>query len=55
MSLNRKIQRVGGSYGLTLPKSILDMIGWAVGDNLSLLADGDRIILRKCEAPKKEG
>ena len=46
--LIRKLSRPkGGSYYITLPKVLLEALGWKVGDDIKIELEGNHLILRK--------
>lgn len=47
MPSTTNLRKVGGSIMLAIPPAILDMMGLAVGSELSLEIDGDRLIVYK--------
>ena len=60
---HRKLHRICGksdsylSYGLTLPKRLLDDAGWHPGDLIEIWYDEERkiFVLRKGQSEKKGG
>lgn len=42
LELKRKITKVGGSYGITIPKAILDALKKGMGDDIKI-----KIVLEK--------
>jgi antitoxin MazE len=46
-SVERKITKIGNSYGVTLPIDILKEAGVGYGDSVTIESKGDEIIIRK--------
>ncbi len=47
-----KVQRWGNSQGVRLPKSILDLAGIDVGDEVEINVNGGGIVVTKVARPK---
>lgn len=45
--LIRKIQRVGGSCGVVIPKPILEVLGWGEGTEVEVRVIGERMEISK--------
>jgi antitoxin component of MazEF toxin-antitoxin module len=43
---NRRLIPIGGSVGITLPKSFLKKKGWKAGDKVGLVFDDVAVIVR---------
>ena len=52
---NRKLITIGGSIGVTLPKSHIERMGWKAGDKVGLVFDDILVIIRPvlAEEPKE--
>ena len=50
--MHARIQKWGNSQGLRLPKQVLELAQFAVGDELELVVADQEIILRKPRAKK---
>ncbi|MEN2768901.1 AbrB/MazE/SpoVT family DNA-binding domain-containing protein [Ornithinibacillus xuwenensis] len=48
----RKITKIGNSYGITIPKEMLKEAGISYGDNIQIEQKNGEIILRKKEEIK---
>lgn len=47
------IQRWGNSQGIRLPKVLLDDVNWSETEHITILVDGDKLIIEKEEKYKK--
>jgi len=45
----RKVTKIGNSYGVTIPTELLRQVGLAQGDDVQVEVKDDKIILRKKE------
>ena len=45
----RKVTKIGNSFGITLPKALLKQLGLNHGDGVQIEAEAGKIILRKKE------
>lgn len=45
----RKVTKIGNSYGVTIPTELLRQVGLAQGDDVQVQVKGGKIILRKKE------
>ncbi|MFZ3579881.1 AbrB/MazE/SpoVT family DNA-binding domain-containing protein [Virgibacillus sp. DJP39] len=55
-SIERKVTKIGNSYGITFPLDFLKEAGISYGDNVSLkLKDGNIILQKKEEIKLPEG
>lgn len=53
MGLNRKLQETGkGQYTLTMPKQIVELLGWKPQDNIEFNLQGDKLLITKCKTKK---
>jgi putative addiction module antidote len=48
--MNTKIQKIGNSEGIIIPKDVLDRMGLKVGDDISLTEEDGRLILNPEDA-----
>lgn len=52
--MNVTIRKIGNSEGIIIPKEILQRRGLETGDNLTLVEDGDDLIIRRGPDDKEE-
>ena len=50
MTLVKTIRKVGNGSALPLDKTLLDLAGWHVGDQVQITVDGPRVILTATKA-----
>jgi bifunctional DNA-binding transcriptional regulator/antitoxin component of YhaV-PrlF toxin-antitoxin module len=56
MAVSRRIIRIGHSYGLILPRALLQALGWAPGQRLRVeVRDGGLFILPEPAVPEEPG
>jgi antitoxin component of MazEF toxin-antitoxin module len=53
--LTKRITKVGGSGGIVLDRTVLDILGAQIGDELQLDIHGDEITLRRVPASAEQG
>jgi len=54
MAVSRRIIRIGHSYGLILPRALLQALGWAPGQRLRVeVRDGGLVILPEPAVPEE--
>ncbi len=51
---NMWVLKVEKGYKITLPKDLLEVTGWKVGDTLLFKSDGDGIIVRRVKRAEKK-
>lgn len=49
VSIGRLTSTGANSVGLTIPREVLEDVGWDKGDRLKLSTDGTRIIMEKLD------
>ncbi|QKY68981.1 AbrB/MazE/SpoVT family DNA-binding domain-containing protein [Lentibacillus sp. CBA3610] len=47
--INRKVTKVGNSYGITFPKELMKEAGISYGDNIQLESHDGEIVLKKSQ------
>lgn len=47
---NRRLIPIGGSLGITIPKSHIKRMGWHAGDKVGLVFDDILVIVKPAEA-----
>lgn len=47
MTSHTKIRPVQNDLGITIPKEVLDELGWSISDVLSIETENDNIILKR--------
>jgi antitoxin component of MazEF toxin-antitoxin module len=50
----RQIIKQGNSTVITIPKVLLDIMEWTLGDYVGLIVDNDKIIMQKVRFPRDE-
>lgn len=50
--MTAKVQKWGNSQGLRLPKSVLELVDLAVGDDVEIVVGDREIVVKKAPKPK---
>ncbi len=53
-TITTNICRWGNSHGIRLPKTVLDIVGFRDDEEVSLIIDGDSIVIKKTEENKRK-
>ncbi len=49
MGLEKKIRQIGNSQGIIIPKKILDLYNFKIGEKINLCSENDRLVLAKVD------
>lgn len=48
------IQKWGNSQGVRIPKAVLDTVNWSENEQIVILVQGDKIIMKKAHCTKRK-
>ena len=51
--MTTKVQKWGNSQGVRIPKIILDSVKWKENEKITIIVDGDKIIMKKAKEERK--